>query len=114
MKTKTKQKILRIFMLCILVSSINTSAQTSTSPTQVVCVGSTEPYLLNPSNSTSTYLWVLSSGGTITTGQGSGAISIDWNMVPGGPHILTVTETDVNGCVGIPKTVDVTLSDLVI
>jgi len=87
-------------------------AQSSTSPTQLVCIGSTEPYLLNPSNPTSNYQWVLSSGGTIISGQGSDAITIDWNMVVSGPHTLSVTETDANGCEGLPKTVDVTLNIL--
>ena len=110
---KTKSKFLKIITLSLLFLVSNTIiAQTSTSPTQLVCIGSTEPYLLNPSNSSSNYQWVLSSGGTITSGQGSDAITIDWNMVVGGPHTLTVTETDVNGCVGLPKTVDVTLNIL--
>ena len=113
MKTKTNNKFLKaVAVLAMFLVSNTIIAQTSTAPTQVVCIGSSEPYLLNPSNSTSTYQWVLSSGGTITTGQGSDAISIDWNMVVGGPHTLTVTETDVNGCVGLPKTVDVTLNIL--
>ena len=112
MKTKTTT-ILKTFAICILFLGVtDIVAQTSTSPIQDVCIGSSEPYLLNPSNSTSTYQWVLSSGGVITTGQGSGAILIDWDMVPGGPHTLTVTETDANGCLGPPKTVDVTLYDL--
>lgn len=113
MKTKTNNKFLKAaaVLAMFFVSNI-IIAQTSTAPTQVVCIGSTEPYLLNPSNSTSTYQWVLSSGGVITTGQGTGSISIDWNMVVGGPHTLTVTETDVNGCQGIPKIVDVTLNIL--
>ena len=110
---KTKSKFLKIITLSLLFLVSNTIiAQTSTSPTQLVCIGSTEPYLLNPSNSSSNYQWVLSSGGAITSGQGSDAITIDWNMVVGGPHTLTVTETDVNGCVGLPKTVDVTLNIL--
>ena len=110
---KTKSKFLKIITLSLLFLVSNTIiAQTSTSPTQLVCIGSTEPYLLNPSNPTSNYQWVLSSGGTIISGQGSDAITIDWNMVVGGPHTLTVTETDANGCAGLPKTVDVTLNIL--
>ena len=95
MKTKTNNKFLKAAaVLAMFLVSNTIIAQTSTAPTQVVCIGATEPYLLNPSNATSTYQWVLSSGGTITTGQGSDAISIDWNMVVGGPHTLTVTETE--------------------
>jgi len=79
---KTKSKFLKIITLSLLFLVSNTIiAQTSTSPTQLVCIGSTEPYLLNPSNPTSNYQWVLSSGGTIISGQGSDAITIDWNMV---------------------------------
>ncbi len=108
---KTKSKFLKIITLSMLfLVSTTIIAQTNTSPTQLVCIGSTEPYLLNPSNPTSNYQWVLNSGGTIITGQGSDAITIDWNMVAGGPHTLTVTETDANGCAGLPKTVDVTLN----
>ena len=110
---KTNNKFLKTALLLALFLVSNTIiAQTNTSPTQVVCIGATEPYLLNPSNSTSTYQWVLSSGGVITAGQGTGSISIDWNMVAGGPHTLTVTETDANGCPGLPRTVDVTLNTL--
>ena len=110
---KTKSKFLKIITLSLLFLVSNTIiAQSSTSPTQLVCIGSTEPYLLNPSNPTSNYQWVLSSGGTIISGQGSDAITIDWNMVVSGPHTLSVTETDANGCEGLPKTVDVTLNIL--
>ena len=113
MKTKKNNKFLKaVAILAMFLVSNTIIAQTSTAPTQVVCIGSTEPYLLNPSNSTSTYQWALSSGGIITSGQGTGSISIDWNMVVGGPHTLTVTETDANGCPGLPKTVDVTLNIL--
>tara|TARA_B100000242_G_C43011136_1_gene470138 strand:+ start:203 stop:1054 length:852 start_codon:yes stop_codon:yes gene_type:complete len=113
MKTMKTMKIkLFIIVLICFIFSIKSKAQTSTSPTQDVCVGSTEPYLLNPSNSTSSYQWTLNGGGVISSGQGSGSILIDWNTNAGGPYTLTVVETDINGCVGLPKTVDVTLHDL--
>ena len=107
-----KLKLLKMLLVCFCFVSIECEAQTSTSPTQDVCVGSTEPYLLNPSTSTSTYQWTLSGGGVISSGQGSGSILIDWNANAGGPYTLTVVETDLNGCVGPPKNVDVTLYDL--
>ena len=107
-----KLKLLKMLLVYFCFVSIECEAQTSTSPTQDVCVGSTEPYLLNPSTSTSTYQWTLSGGGVISSGQGSGSILIDWNANAGGPYTLTVVETDLNGCVGPPKNVDVTLYDL--
>ena len=47
-KMKTMKTKLFLIVLICFVLSINSKAQTSTSPTQDVCVGSTEPYLLNP------------------------------------------------------------------
>ena len=106
---RTKQlHLITTFVLTL--ASFNLLSQTSTSPTQNVCVGTTEPYLLNPANSTSIYQWSLTGGGVITSGQGTSNISIDWGMVAGGPYILTVIETDINGCVGLPKTVDITIN----
>ena len=98
-----------IFLLSFF--SLSLLGQTNTSPTQTVCIGSSEPYLLNPSNNSSTYQWTLSGGGVISSGQGSGSIQVDWANISGGPYILSVVETDMNGCVGPTKTVDVTISE---
>ncbi|MAR39628.1 MAG: hypothetical protein CMD22_02915, partial [Flavobacteriales bacterium] len=87
-------------------------AQTNTSPTQTVCAGSmAEPYLINPPNSGSTYQWTLSGGGTLNPGSSSDNITIDWGMNPG-TYTVSVVETDVNGCLGLPVTVDVTVNSL--
>ena len=67
--------------------------------------------MLNPSNSSSTYQWTISGGGVISSGQGTGSIQVDWGNISGGPYILSVVETDMNGCVGPTKTVDVTISE---
>ena len=98
-----------IFLLSFF--SLSLLGQTNTSPTQTVCIGSSEPYLLNPSNSSSTYQWTISGGGVISSGQGTGSIQVDWGNISGGPYILSVVETDMNGCVGPTKTVDVTISE---
>ena len=85
-------------------------AQTSTLPTQDVCVGSlAEPYFIN-ATAGSTYQWTLLSGGVIATGQGTSSITVDWGTTPGGPHTLSVIETDANLCPGDPVIVDVTLT----
>ena len=98
-----------IFLLSFF--SLSLLGQTNTSPTQTVCIGSSEPYLLNPSNSSSTYQWTISGGGVISSGQSTGSIQVDWGNISGGPYILSVVETDMNGCVGPTKTVDVTISE---
>mgnify|MGYP003971660311 CR=1 FL=1 len=109
---KTKNKLLnRIFLGIFLLTSSVMFAQTNTSQLQTVCVGSlAEPYLINPPTPGSTYQWTLFSGGTIASGQGTSSITVDWGMIPGGPHILEVVETDASNCVGMPITVDVTLT----
>ena len=110
---KTKNKLLnRIFLGIFLLSSSLMFAQTNTSPTQTVCAGSlAEPYLINPPTSGSTYQWSLSGGGTLNNGATTDNITIDWGVTPG-TYIVTVVETDANGCLGLPVTVDVTVLSL--
>jgi len=112
MKTKTKQKTLKVFALCILfLGQSHLMAQSSQTLTQTVCAGSlAEPYLVNPSSPGSTYQWTLSSGGNITTGQGTNSISIDWGTIAGGPHTLDVIESNA-GCSSTLVTLDITIVD---
>ena len=109
---KTKNKLLKaIAIIALLLGSNQLTAQTNTSPTQTVCAGSlAEPYLINPPTAGSTYQWTISSGGVIASGQTTNQIAVDWGLIPGGPHTISVIETDVNGCEGVPVTVDVTLT----
>jgi len=103
-------KISAIFILLLLSNQL--IAQTNTSPTQTVCAGSlAEPYLMNPPNAGSTYQWTLSGGGTLINGATTDNITIDWGVNPG-VYIITVIETDLNGCQGVPVTVDVTVIPL--
>jgi len=113
-KTKTKQKILKVFAMCILFlgNSQLLLAQNS-NPTQDVCEGSiAELYFLQGTLASSNFQWTLLSGGLIQTGQGSASITIDWDLVSAvgaGPHTLSVTETDAVGCIGLAETVEITL-----
>ena len=103
-------KITSIFILLLLSNQL--IAQTNTSPTQTVCAGSlAEPYLINPPTTGSTYQWTLSGGGTLINGSTSDNITVDWGVSPG-VYIITVIETDLNGCQGVPVTVDVTVIPL--
>ena len=103
------KNLLKIILLFIfLLGNNQVFAQSNTSATQTICGGSlAEPYLLNPSNSNSTYQWSLSGGGALN-GTTTDSITVDWGLVAG-TYILTLVETDVNGCTGAPVTVDVTL-----
>ena len=110
---KSKNKLLKaIAIIAMLLGSNQLIAQTNTSPTQTVCAGSlAEPYLINPPTAGSTYAWSLSGGGTIIPGSNSDNITVDWGVTPG-TYTITVTETDINGCIGAPVTVTVTVIPL--
>ncbi|MEE2931780.1 MAG: hypothetical protein VX370_04560, partial [Bacteroidota bacterium] len=110
---KTTKLNLKTILLCLLfLVSNNLLSQTNTSPTQTVCAGSlAEPYLINPPTSGSTYQWSISGGGTINPGSTSDNITVDWGFTPG-LYVITVIETDSNGCQGNPVTVDVTVNAL--
>ena len=124
-KTKTKQKILKIFAMCILflVSSPLLLAQntlTNNANTQSVCVG-THPYEINP-NVNSTYTWTILDqfGATLSPGvadispvtatppaQSSDSyIEVDFTIA--GTYVLSVLELDANSCQG--ATVDLVIT----
>ena len=80
MKTKTKQKILKVLAICILfLGNSHLMAQTSQTVTQTVCANSlAEPYLINPPSAGSIYQWTLSGGGAINPVSTSNSITIGW------------------------------------
>jgi len=100
-----------LLLILISMSSLGLWAQSTTDPDHA-CINSTEDYWVTNTPG-STYNWVLSSGGTITTGQGTSAIEINWTTV-GGPYILTVTETftSTTGCDGVPVTLNIIVDPL--
>ena len=112
MKTKTKQKILKVLAICILFLGNNhLLAQSNSSVTQTVCASSlAEPYLISPPSAGSIYQWTLSSGGTINPISTSNSITIDWGAIAGGPHTLEVIESN-GGCSSALVTLDITIVD---
>lgn len=74
-----------------------------------VNIGSNISYsVLNSANSF--YNWELSSFGTISNGQGTNSINIDWSEE--GTATLCVIETDENGCEGLQSCQEITISEL--
>jgi gliding motility-associated-like protein len=74
-----------------------------------LCVGEAIVYSVNSSN-TSGYLWTVSSGGTITAGQGTRFAQIDWTIA--GPQQVKVKEINQQGCSGIDQILNVTVFPL--
>ncbi len=124
MKTKTKTKMLRMLMLCIIFLAQNhLLAQTlpSNSPTQTICVGSlAEPYeVVNVSTSTYTWSMIDQSTGSaplpgvadITVSANDWYITVDWTVA--GIYTLSVMETDVaTGCSSTLVDLVVTVEEL--
>ena len=116
-KTKTKQKILRVFAMCILfLGNSHLMAQTlpNSTITQSVCIG-TEDYEIVPALG-STYTWsIIDQNTTAPPLAGEADISPfigDWYIqvdftIPG-TYVLSVTEQDLNSCQG--ATVDLTIT----
>ncbi len=104
---KTKFQFLRcIVLLIISASALGTWAQNQ-NLTQTVCIGS-QPYYIDPSLIPgATYEWSVSGGGTITAGDDTPSITIDWTIA-GGPYAVSVY-TSADGCDGTPQSVDVTI-----
>lgn len=76
---------------------------TGTTP---VCVGSSYTYTTQPGFSN--YTWTVSAGGTITAGQGTYQVTINWNTA--GSQLVTVNYRNTN-CYGIaPGTFPVTVN----
>lgn len=98
-------------LILISMSTLGVWAQSTIDPDRA-CINSTEDYWVTNTPG-STYNWVLSGGGVITTGQGSSAIKINWTSV-GGPYALTVTETftSTTGCDGLPVSLNIIVDPL--
>lgn len=76
----------------------NTSAITGD---DALCQGETRIYSVSNTSGNS-YAWTLTGGGSISSGQGSNQISVNWNTA--GSWQVSVTETGANGCPDDPVT----------
>ena len=86
-------------------------AQSSASPDTVCAGDQAVPYWVTGTTG-STYAWTVNGTyGSITYGNGTDSINIDWGLTTGLVNsAITVTETDSNGCVGDPVALDVFIS----
>jgi hypothetical protein len=109
---KTKATFLKSILLIILsANSLGVWAQPTTTDPDHACINSTEDYWVIDTPG-STYNWVLSGGGTITEGQGSSAIRINWTSL--GTFNLSVTETlsGTTNCSGAPVSLNIIVDPL--
>ena len=76
----------------------------------VACTGDLEMYMVTNEPVGSTFTWSLSSGGSIVSSNVGSTVTIEWSNTVGGPHTLTMIETNANGCETV-NTFPVTLED---
>ena len=75
--------------LNVSVTGVNLNAGTISGSTNV-CPGTAYTYSVSPVQNATSYAWSLSSGGSITSGQGTNSVSVSWTN-PGGNRTVTVT-----------------------
>jgi len=84
---------------------------TSISGTVSVCPGVTGvQYWINNPNPNSTYVWIVTLG-TITSGQNTDTITVDWSTTSGGGSVSVIEVTD-HGCQSDPVILPVTINVL--
>ena len=92
-------KKLLLFLGIISLFVSNSYSQITTNP-DTVCVGAVGENYWVTNTAGSTYDWTLNGGGgSIASGQGTSAITVDWGNIPGlYPTAVTVVETNAAGC----------------
>ena len=92
-------KKLLLFLGIISLFESNSYSQITTNP-DTVCVGAVGENYWVTNTAGSTYDWTLNGGGgSIASGQGTSAITVDWGNSPGlYPTAVTVVETNAAGC----------------
>ncbi len=111
-KMRTSKKIIKWALMLVLIASAgNSIAQgpyPSSTVTQTVCIGS-QPYGVIATTGSS-YSWSITPGtgnGTITSGQGTNLITVDWATA--GTATLQVVETNSTNCQGSSVSIAVTI-----
>jgi len=106
---KTTSNTLKALLFGVLfLSGSHLMAQVTTNP-DTVCAGATGEAYLVANTAGSSYGWVITGGGgvqnPITT---TSNITVDWGNTPGlYLGAVSITETDINGCIGVPIILDV-------
>ena len=107
MKT-TSNTLKALFFGVLLLLGSQIMAQTTTNPDTVCAGASGESYLVTNTVG-STYNWSITAGtATQSTGGTTSSITVDFGSTTGlFTNAITLTETDANGCTGVPIYLDV-------
>ncbi len=100
---KTKANFLKMMVILVLTVFSAVAMAQNQDPTQTVCVGSQVYSVDNIVGAT--FEWNLTGGGTITSGNGTNSITVNWTT-PGIGYILSVYSV-LDGCQGNTQSVTV-------
>jgi len=100
----------RLITIALLtLGSLPALSQTLPCP-HFICAADASPTLYAvPNTPGSAYQWTVT-GGTVTSGQGTNAVQINWTTAAPGGYQVSVVETDANGCLGTPVQCNVTIN----
>ena len=110
---KTVEIFILVIGLVFWVGCATAFGQTTINPDTVCANAVGEQYFVT-NTPTSTYNWtVTGGGGTIQTGQGTNAITVDWGGISAlYTNAIEVTESNAAGCPGLPILLDIFVLDL--
>jgi len=92
----------------LAVTVTNVGAAGSITGMSAVCTGQTGvAYLISSVSGATTYTWAVPSGASITAGQGTISITVNWGATGGN---VTVTPANANGCPGSASSLPVTIN----
>ena len=84
--------------------NVNVSSTPSPTISGPAMAGTNYPgYTYSTETGMNNYIWTISPGGAITSGQGTNAISVTWNSA--GAQSVSVTYTNSNGCAAFSPTI---------
>jgi spore coat protein A, manganese oxidase len=84
-------------VLPVTVNSLPVPTITGPANPTIIGAGITAGQVFTTEAGMTSYIWTVSSAGTITGGTGTNSITVQWTN-PGGNQSVTVTYTDGNGC----------------
>jgi hypothetical protein len=104
-----------IFTLLLIIPSIVYSQLTTINP-DTVCYQTTalSTYTV-PSVGAGTYTWTIPSCATLTSGQGTNSIQVNWSACPPGliNNAITVAYSSAAGCPALPVTLNVLIYQVI-
>lgn len=106
----------RLLLFALTMITGTALSQLTTSTPDTVCYQTTalSTYQV-PSAGSGTYAWTVPACASISTGQGTNSIQVNWSSCPAGliNNAVTVTYTSTSGCSSAPVTLDVLIYQVI-